>query len=111
MSLRRGQDRRRKEAVNRPPGPGTGVALCACLVLAALFSENFTAARAGHDCPGEGCPVCLLIQGALTRQPKHAAFPAGLFSGAAPLVIPVPWLAVRRPVSASSVTLKVKMNE
>jgi hypothetical protein len=99
--------------VNRLPALGTGIALCACLVLAALFSENFIAVRADHDCSGEGCPVCLLAEGArtLTRQLKHAAFPAGLFPGAAPLVVPVPGRAVLYPVSASSVTLKVKMNE
>jgi hypothetical protein len=97
--------------VNRPPGPGTGIALCVCLVLAALFSDHFIAVRADHDCPGEGCPVCLLLEEARTRQLKHAAFPAGLFSGAAPLVVPVPGRAALYPVSASSVTLKVKMNE
>jgi hypothetical protein len=98
--------------MNRPPGLGAGAALCVCLVLTALFSENFTAVRADHDCPGEGCPVCLLIQGArtLTRQLKHAAFPSGLLSGAVPVIV-LAWLAARRPVSASSVTLKVKMNE
>ena len=99
--------------MNRLPGPGAGIALFACVVLASLFSENFTAACADHDCRGEGCPVCLLIQGArtLTRQLKHAAFPSGLFSGAVPVTVLLSWFAARRPVSASSVKLKVKMNE
>jgi hypothetical protein len=99
--------------MNRSPGLGTGITLCVCVILASLFSENFTALRADHDCPGEGCPVCLLIQEArtLTRQFKHAAFPSGLFSGAVPVIVLVSWLAARRPVSASSVKLKVKMTE
>jgi hypothetical protein len=99
--------------MNRLPGPGAGIALCAILVLAVLSAENFTAVRADHDCSGEGCPVCLLMQGAriLNRQLKHAAFPPGIFSGAVPAIVFVSHLAARRPVSANSVTLKVRMNE
>ncbi|MDR1575408.1 MAG: hypothetical protein LBS37_05325 [Treponema sp.] len=99
--------------MNRLPGLGAGAALCVCLVLAALFSENFTAVRADHDCHGAGCPVCLLIQGArlLTRQSKYAAFPSGLFPGAVPVIVLVSWLAARWPAPASSVVLKVKMNK
>jgi hypothetical protein len=99
--------------MNRLTDLGAGIVLCACLILTSLFSENFTAACADHDCRGGGCPVCLLMQGArtLTRQLRHAAFPSGLFSGAVPVIVLLSWLAARRPVSASSVKLKVKMNE
>jgi hypothetical protein len=99
--------------MKRTAGLGAGVALCLCVVLASLFSENFIAARADHDCRGEGCPVCLWLQGArtLARQFKYAVFPSGLFPGALPLLLPVSGLAALRPAPASSVKLKVKMNE
>jgi len=38
-------------------------AFCGVILLAALlFSSLFVVAESDHDCEGDGCPVCLLLQ-------------------------------------------------
>ncbi|MDR0377123.1 MAG: hypothetical protein LBH70_04940 [Spirochaetaceae bacterium] len=80
-------------------------------VMAAVVSEITIAVPPGHDCSGEGCPVCLLIQQAehsirLKCAAAHSVFsPAG--SPAAALILPV---AVFPGIPLSSIRLKVKMN-
>ncbi|MCD8376783.1 MAG: hypothetical protein LUD69_07545 [Oscillospiraceae bacterium] len=36
--------------------------LAAAVAAALLFSVFYIAAEAGHDCTGEGCPICACIQ-------------------------------------------------
>jgi hypothetical protein len=99
--------------VNRRTGFWISLALCTCVVTASLFSESFIAAHADHDCRGEGCPVCLQIQGAqiFSRQCKYAVTRPGLSPGAAPVTALVLRFAVFHLVPINSVRLKVKMNE
>ncbi|MDR1105915.1 MAG: hypothetical protein LBL44_06120 [Treponema sp.] len=86
--------------------------LCFCFVLAAFFSEHFAAVHEVHNCQGEGCPVCLLIQAAknFSRQFKYAALFPGVLFGAASADAPAPYRAVFPFAPLSSVGLKVKMN-
>jgi hypothetical protein len=77
-----------------------------------LFSGIFAAVHSDHDCPGEGCPVCLQIQGAVNflRQCKSAAFHDAFSQGAFLAVIFILRSAVFCFIPSSSVRLKVKMN-
>jgi hypothetical protein len=91
---------------------GISLILCVCFAAAVLVSANLAAAAVDHDCPGEGCPVCLMIRGAgdFSRRLGAALFHSGFFRGvllAGALAIGP---AVFRFVPASSVRLKVKMN-
>jgi hypothetical protein len=86
--------------------------LCLCFVTASLFSENYILFHRDHDCGGEGCPVCLLIQQAenFYRQPKwDASFP-GLFLNAILTAVFIVKFVVFRFIPLSVVQLKVKMN-
>ncbi|MDR1177944.1 MAG: hypothetical protein LBK64_03875 [Spirochaetaceae bacterium] len=77
-----------------------------------VFSEGFNAVQADHDCRGEGCPVCLLIQRGedFFRQYKYAAPYSGFSSGVLVPVLLVPDLVPFRFTITSAVQLKVKMN-
>ncbi|MDR2135533.1 MAG: hypothetical protein LBO76_02855 [Treponema sp.] len=87
-----------------------GLVLCCCCAWAILFSGLFAAPHAGHDCCGEGCPRCALIQGALnlSRQlrPAPPAFPPPVF-----LLSPLAaGLFIFFAIPASAVRLKVRIN-
>jgi hypothetical protein len=81
-------------------------------VLASLFSENYIVSHAAHDCRGEDCPVCLLIQRAenFSRQAKNAVFYPGPSVNARRLSAVIFGLVIFRFVPLSAVRLKVKMN-
>ncbi|MFP3090533.1 hypothetical protein LQZ21_09430 [Treponema sp. TIM-1] len=87
------------------------ISLCFCFVSASLFSENYILPHGEHDCPGEGCPVCPLIQGAanFSRQAKNAVLPE--YSAAVRwMALVMLHLVVFRFIPLSAVRLKVKMN-
>jgi hypothetical protein len=83
-----------------------------CFIVVFLFSESLIPARPDHDCPGEGCPVCLITQTAeiFFRQLKvpvsHSGFQAGFFLVIA-FCLKIPLF---RFVPPSAVRLKVKIN-
>jgi hypothetical protein len=89
-----------------------GLILCCCGVALFLVSETCTAFHADHDCCGEGCPVCSLLQDLArgSRQFRYApavpAFPPGVVLLAA---LGARFL-VCRGIPVSGVRLKVKMN-
>ncbi|MDR2176483.1 MAG: hypothetical protein LBP20_00380 [Treponema sp.] len=88
----------------------TGLVLC--LIPAILLSGLFIASHTDHDCRGEECPLCALLQGALnfSRQLRQApVFPA-LFPGAFLPGLFVPGFRARSAVPASAVRLKVRIN-
>jgi hypothetical protein len=88
------------------------ISLALCFIIAAVVSETVIAVHADHDCRGEGCPVCLLMQRAenFSRNSGYAAIHS-VFSAAGLLLAAVVLnFAVFRPVPLSSVRLKVKMN-
>jgi hypothetical protein len=89
----------------------SGLVLC-CLGSALLFSEWFVASQglAAHDCPGEGCPLCLLVQGAqhcsrqLRQAPALPVLPPGV-------LLPGPRNAgFCACYAVSAVRLKVRIN-
>jgi hypothetical protein len=84
---------------------------CLCFVTASLFSEPLIAVHEHHDCLGEGCPVCLLIQGAehFSRQLRSALYPA-LFSNVLLMTFLILQRSVFRSLPVNPVRLKVKMN-
>jgi hypothetical protein len=83
-----------------------------CFVSASLFSENYIVFHGEHDCRGEGCPACLLIQRAenFFRQSKGIAFYSGYSAAVLWMALFVLHLAVFRFIPLSAVRLKVKMN-
>jgi hypothetical protein len=80
--------------------------------MTALVSETIIAVQPDHDCCGEDCPVCLLMQRVenFSRQLKNAAARPGFSSGDLLPVIVVLNFAVLHLVPLNSVRLKVKMN-
>jgi hypothetical protein len=80
-----------------------------------MVSETIPAVHGEHDCCGEGCPVCLLVQGAenFSRQLKYSAFHPGFSSNdlfLAAVVRNALNVTVFLLVPLSAVGLKVKMN-
>ncbi|MDR0640973.1 MAG: hypothetical protein LBG07_00765 [Treponema sp.] len=93
-------------------GALTGCILCCCFVSALLFSGFVIAVHGDHDCCGEECPLCLLVQGTLnfSRQlrqiPVFFVFPPNIL-----FLIPLSaGFFAFYAVPASSVRLKVKIN-
>jgi hypothetical protein len=91
---------------------GITLALGLCFITAALSPESFIFIREDHDCCGDGCPVCLQIQGS-------ALFSGNLRSAAfspRPALRPLLTEAVvsKSPVAGcapiSPVIQKIKMN-
>lgn len=70
-----------------------GAALLSCaLALTVLLSCLFVAAEADHDCEGDGCPVCELIQAVSHGIDQGGIAPASA-GGAHALPLPVMALA------------------
>jgi hypothetical protein len=93
-------------------GSLTGLIFCCCFVLAVLFSGFVIVFHGDHDCGGEECPVCILVQGTLnfSRQlkqvPVFSIFPPNIL-----LLIPLSaGFFAFYAVPVSSVRLKVKIN-
>jgi hypothetical protein len=80
--------------------------------MAALFLEGYILFHQDHDCSGEGCPLCLLIQRVenFFRELKSAASYPGFSAAALLTVVFILKFAVFRFVPLSAVQLKVKMN-
>jgi hypothetical protein len=87
---------------------GGRLVLCACFTAAVLFSEFFIASQWDHDCCGEGCPVCCLVQGAVNFSRQLRPAPVFLIL----LSLFLPGVLVLRLCLApvNSVRLKVKIN-
>jgi hypothetical protein len=83
-----------------------------CFAAASFVSAGYIVSHQAHDCPGEDCPLCLLIQGTenFSRHLKCAAscpgFPAAVLLAA----VFVLKFAAFRFIPLNAVQLKVKMN-
>ncbi|MDR2403100.1 MAG: hypothetical protein LBD78_03620 [Spirochaetaceae bacterium] len=92
--------------------PGTSLIVGVCVIMVSLFAATFIVAHAGHDCCGDGCPVCLQIQWArdFCRQLRHVPLRLDFF----PALMAVKGPGLRGPVfdplPVTSVTLKVKIS-
>jgi hypothetical protein len=86
--------------------------LCVLFFLASLFSENFIINHAAHDCCGEGCPVCMQIQGGgiFLRNLRNFSSQSSFFPDAMLLLVIILKFAVLSYIPVSSVSLKVKLN-
>ena len=86
--------------------------LSLCFITTAMVAETIVAVNADHDCLGESCPVCVMVQQAenFSRQFKYAAFDSGFSTTGIIPARAVLSFAVFSPVPLSSVRLKVKMN-
>ncbi|MDR2393622.1 MAG: hypothetical protein LBD93_05670 [Treponema sp.] len=83
-----------------------------CFVMGFLVSETLVLSQQQHTCCGEGCPVCLLIQGAqqVFKQLKYAlVYPFLPASRVVPELI-LARLVLGTLMQFSAVRLKVKMN-
>jgi hypothetical protein len=80
--------------------------------MSAVVSETLIAVYAEHDCVGEGCPLCILIQRMENyfRQSKCAVFHPGFSITDILLASLILNFAVFRIIPLSAVRLKVKMN-
>jgi hypothetical protein len=80
--------------------------------MAALFPEGYILLHHNHDCSGEGCPLCLLIQRAenFFRDLKSAASCPDFSAASLLMAVFILKFAVFRFVPLSTVQLKVKMN-
>jgi hypothetical protein len=89
-----------------------GAVFCFCFFAAVLWSETFIVTHEHHDCYGEGCPVCLQIQGArnFSRLLKAAPFQTVSSPGTFLIVPIISKNTFFAPVPLSAVALKVKMN-
>jgi hypothetical protein len=87
------------------------IGLCFCFVSASLFSDNYIVSHGEHDCRGEGCPVCLLIQRAefFSRQSNILFYP-GYSAAVRRTAVFILGSVVFRFIPLSAVRLKVKMN-
>jgi hypothetical protein len=91
---------------------GITMALGICFIIAALSTENFIFTHGEHDCCGDGCPVCLQIQGGihffghLRSAGFYIRFPFHLFL----TDIVISKSIINKPASITSVMLKAKMN-
>lgn len=87
--------------------------LLAAFLAAGAFSAAYIAHAAGHDCSGEGCPVCaLVVQCEANLQLLGSGYaPAPIVPATAALVFAaLPVLAGRRVARPSPVALKVRLN-
>lgn len=105
-----------KRFANRIPALG-GRRLAAGLLLTAfllvmLFSAVFPAAEAGHDCTGDGCAVCAVIQQCQTllRQTGNLYTPALMGPVALLLTGAVCITLLTEAVSATLVSRKVRLD-
>jgi hypothetical protein len=98
----------RARLTNRPEWLWLGF----CVVMTALFSESYISSHQDHDCSGEGCPLCFLVEGAefFSRQLKGAASCPAFSAAVLPASARVLKFAAFRSVPASAVRLKVKLN-
>jgi hypothetical protein len=80
--------------------------------MVSLVSESFIVSHRAHDCPGEGCPLCILIQRAeiFFRQLKCAVSCPGFSTVIFLTAVFILKFAAFRFVPPSGVQLKVKMN-
>jgi hypothetical protein len=80
--------------------------------MTALFSEGYILFHQNHDCSGEECPLCLLIQRVenFFRDLKGAASYPGFSASALLTAVFILKFALFRFVPLSAVQLKVKMN-
>ena len=88
------------------------VLACAAFLTVALFSVLFLVSEAGHDCIGEGCPVCACIhQGERTlKQLGMGSACAVRWMPAAGLPILAAFSALRAVVPGTPVSQKVRAN-
>ena len=88
------------------------IGLLLCFIMSAIVTETIAAVNNDHNCSGEGCPVCVMVQQAenFCRQFKYAAFDSGFSATGILPARAVLSFAVFSPVPLSSVRLKVKMN-
>jgi hypothetical protein len=88
------------------------ISLSLCFIMTVMVSETIIAAHTDHDCTGESCPLCIMVQRAenFSRQFKHVTFHPGSSTASIILSTVVLNFAVFCPVPLSSVRLKVKMN-
>jgi hypothetical protein len=80
--------------------------------MASLFAESHILSHRDHQCSGEDCPVCLMIQRAenFFRLLKSAAFYSGFSAAALLTAFFILKFVVFRFVPLSAVQLKVKLN-
>jgi hypothetical protein len=80
--------------------------------MASLVSESYILSHRDHDCTGESCPLCLLIQGAenFSRQLKSAALCPGFSAAMLLTALFILKFSAFRFVPLSGVQLKVKLN-
>jgi hypothetical protein len=83
-----------------------------CFFTASVSSENFIGTHANHDCPGEGCPVCLQLQWAwnFSGQLRNASFQPFLFTHLISCIVLISGYAFFDRIRLTAVGLKVRMN-
>jgi hypothetical protein len=88
------------------------ISLCFCVTAVSLSSESYIVFHQDHLCPGEGCPLCILIQRAedLSRQLKCAAIFSGFSVNRLLMIAFILKFMISRFIPLSTVQLKVKMN-
>jgi hypothetical protein len=80
--------------------------------MASLVSESYILFHRAHHCPGEGCPLCLLIQRAenFSRQLKGTVSCPGFSAAILLAAVFILQFAAFRFVPLSAIQLKVKLN-
>jgi hypothetical protein len=98
--------------VNTQAGLWVRLALFLCFLAVSLFAEPFAAAQGYHDCIGEGCPLCLLVQvnENFSRQLKSAVVYPASFSGLFFTSVLLLSRVVFPSIPADPVRSKIKMN-
>ena len=88
------------------------ISLSLCFIMTAMTSETIIAVHTDHDCTGESCPVCVMVQRTenFSSQFRYAAVHSGFSATSILPALVVLSLAVFYRVPPSSVRLKVKMN-
>jgi hypothetical protein len=87
-------------------------ALAACVIFSVVFSETVIAGEHDHDCIGEGCPFCLLIETAnnLLKSLKLAGLLCFLTACTVFAALAFQKYAKISPCVFSPVALKIRFN-
>ncbi|MDR3144797.1 MAG: hypothetical protein LBU21_00815 [Treponema sp.] len=98
-----------KSAMTRP---GISRMVGLCLIMTSLFAVSFIAIHTGHNCCGDGCPVCLQIQWTRDsfRQLRHVPLRPGLPPDPMITRAAAPRDRSFDPLPITAVTLKVKLS-